>query len=108
MKPTSDLTFGQQRLLEITLVLTAKPKVLLLDEPAAGVPKSESGELFKIIAALPDDISILFIEHDMNLGFTFASFFTVLVQGAILVEGTPDEIKRDPLVREVYLGGADG
>lgn len=108
VKPTNDLAYGQQRLLEITLALAAKPKVLLLDEPAAGVPKSESGELFKVIAALPDDISILFIEHDMNLVFTFASFITVLVQGAILVEGTPAEISTDPLVREVYLGGAHG
>lgn len=107
-KPTNDLAYGQQRLLEITLALAAKPSVLLLDEPAAGVPKSESGALFEVIAALPDDISVLFIEHDMNLVFTFASFITVLVQGAILVEGTPKDIQSDPLVREVYLGGAHG
>jgi len=105
-KPTTELAYGQQRLLEIALALAAKPKVLLLDEPAAGVPKSESGELFKVIAALPADISVLFIEHDMNLVFTFASRITELVQGAILVEGSPDKIKSDPRVREVYLGGA--
>lgn len=105
-KPTSDLAYGQQRLLEIALALAAKPQVLLLDEPAAGVPKSESGELFQVISDLPADISILFIEHDMNLVFTFANHITVLVQGAILVEGTPDQIKADRRVREVYLGGA--
>ncbi len=106
VKPTRDLAYGQQRLLEIALALATRPKVLLLDEPAAGVPKSESAALFEVIAALPEDISILFIEHDMNLVFSFASRITVLVQGAILTEGTPDEIAHDPRVREVYLGGA--
>ena len=106
VKPTRDLAYGQQRLLEIALALASRPKVLLLDEPAAGVPKSESAALFEVIAALPEDISILFIEHDMNLVFSFASRITVLVQGAILTEGTPDEIAHDPRVREVYLGGA--
>ncbi|PCI04254.1 MAG: branched-chain amino acid ABC transporter ATP-binding protein [Hyphomicrobiales bacterium] len=106
-KPTVDLAYGQQRLLEIALALATKPKVLLLDEPAAGIPKSESAALFEAIADLPKDISVLFIEHDMNLVFTFASSITVLVQGKVLVEGTPDEIAHDPLVREVYLGGAD-
>ena len=105
-KPTRDLAYGQQRLLEIALALASKPKVLLLDEPAAGVPKSESAALFEVIAALPEDISILFIEHDMNLVFSFASSITVLVQGAILTEGSPDVIAHDPRVREVYLGGA--
>jgi len=106
-RPTHDLAYGQQRLLEIALALATKPKVLLLDEPAAGVPKSESAALFEAIAALPTDISVLFIEHDMNLVFTFASRITVLVQGRILTEGSPDEIAHDPQVREVYLGGAD-
>ncbi|MDF1775625.1 MAG: ABC transporter ATP-binding protein [Rhizobiaceae bacterium] len=106
-RPTHDLAYGQQRLLEIALALATKPKVLLLDEPAAGVPKSESAALFEAIAALPADISVLFIEHDMNLVFTFASRITVLVQGRILTEGSPDEIAHDPQVREVYLGGAD-
>lgn len=103
---TKDLAYGQQRLLEIALALAGKPKVLLLDEPAAGVPKSESAELFKVIAALPEEISILFIEHDMNLVFTFASRITVLVQGKILIEGPPEQIANDPLVREVYLGSS--
>lgn len=106
-RATHDLAYGQQRLLEIALALATKPRVLLLDEPAAGVPKSESAALFEAIAALPADISVLFIEHDMNLVFTFASRITVLVQGRILTEGSPDEIAHDPQVREVYLGGAD-
>ena len=105
-KPTRDLAYGQQRLLEIALALASRPKVLLLDEPAAGVPKSESAALFEVIAGLPEDISVLFIEHDMNLVFSFASSITVLVQGAILTEGPPDQIAHDPQVREVYLGGA--
>ena len=80
--------------------------MLLLDEPAAGVPKSESAAIFEAIAALPDDISVLFIEHDMDLVFRFATHILVQVQGRLLVEGTPEEIAKDPTVREVYLGSA--
>jgi branched-chain amino acid transport system ATP-binding protein len=104
---TRELAYGQQRLLEIALALATRPKVLLLDEPAAGVPRDESADLFAAIAALPPDITVLFIEHDMNLVFRFASRIIVLVQGAILLEGTPQEIASDPRVREVYLGGAN-
>jgi branched-chain amino acid transport system ATP-binding protein len=105
-RPTRELAYGQQRLLEIALALATKPKVLLLDEPAAGVPKDESAELFSAIAGLSQDITVLFIEHDMNLVFRFASRIIVMVGGRILVEGTPEEIAADPRVREVYLGGA--
>jgi branched-chain amino acid transport system ATP-binding protein len=108
LRPTQDLAYGQQRLLEIALALATRPRVLLLDEPAAGVPRSESGALFEVIAALPEDISVLFIEHDMTLVFKFASRITVLVQGAVLTEGTPAEIAADPRVREVYLGAGHG
>jgi ABC-type branched-subunit amino acid transport system ATPase component len=101
---TRDLAYGEQRLLEIALALAARPAVLLLDEPAAGVPKNESAAIFEAIAALPADISVLFIEHDMDLVFRFASRISVLVQGRLLVEGTPGEISADPVVREVYLG----
>jgi branched-chain amino acid transport system ATP-binding protein len=103
-RPTVELAYGQQRLLEIAIALATKPKVLLLDEPAAGVPKDDSGELFQVIAALPRDISILFIEHDMNVVFRFASRIIVMVGGRILMEGTPAEIAADARVREVYLG----
>ena len=105
-RSTRELAYGQQRLLEIALALATKPKVLLLDEPAAGVPKDESAELFSAIAGLSQDITVLFIEHDMNLVFRFASRIIVMVGGRILVEGTPKEIAADPRVREVYLGGA--
>jgi branched-chain amino acid transport system ATP-binding protein len=103
-RTTRELAYGQQRLLEIALALATKPKVLLLDEPAAGVPEEESAELFSVIAELSKDIAILFIEHDMNVVFRFASRIIVMVGGAILVEGTPAEIAADPRVREVYLG----
>jgi ABC-type branched-subunit amino acid transport system ATPase component len=105
-RPTHELAYGQQRLLEIALALATKPKVLLLDEPAAGVPHEESAELFNAIAGLSTDIAILFIEHDMNVVFRFASRIIVMVGGRILVEGTPSEIAADARVREVYLGKA--
>ena len=105
-RPTRELAYGQQRLLEIALALATKPKVLLLDEPAAGVPQDESAELFSVIADLSQDIAVLFIEHDMNVVFRFANRIIVMVGGRILVEGTPKEIAADARVREVYLGGA--
>jgi branched-chain amino acid transport system ATP-binding protein len=103
---TRALAYGKQRLLEIALALATQPRVLLLDEPAAGVPKEESAELFAVIGGLSDEIAVLFIEHDMNVVFRFASRIIVMVGGRILLEGSPDEIKADPRVREVYLGGA--
>jgi branched-chain amino acid transport system ATP-binding protein len=102
--PVAELAYGKQRLLEIALAMAAKPRILLLDEPAAGVPEDESGELFEAIAELPQDISVLFIEHDMKLVFRFSRRISVLVAGQILTEGTPAEIGTDPRVREVYLG----
>jgi len=103
---TRALAYGQQRLLEIALALATRPAVLLLDEPAAGVPRSESAALFSAIAGLSRDITVLFIEHDMNVVFRFASRIIVMVGGRVLVEGAPDEIGADPRVREVYLGTA--
>jgi ABC-type branched-subunit amino acid transport system ATPase component len=101
---TVELPYGRQRLLEIALALAGKPKVLLLDEPAAGVPGEESFELMEVIAALPEDVAVLFIEHDMDLVFRFAQRISVLVAGAILIEGTALEIADNPEVRRVYLG----
>ena len=103
---TKELPYGQQRLLEIALALATRPKVLLLDEPAAGVPKDESAALFNAIAGLSSALTILFIEHDMDVVFRFASRIIVMVGGRILVEGAPAEIARDERVREVYLGKA--
>jgi branched-chain amino acid transport system ATP-binding protein len=103
---TRNLPYGKQRLVEIALALATKPQILLLDEPAAGIPAGESAELFGVIAALPKDVTILFIEHDMELVFRFAERITVLVGGGVLTEGTPAEIAADPRVREVYLGEA--
>ena len=103
-RPTAQLAYGRQRLLEIALALAARPKVLLLDEPAAGVPQQQSGEILAVISALPDDIAVLFIEHDIDLVFRFAERITVLVAGKILCEGTPAEIAADPEVRRIYLG----
>jgi branched-chain amino acid transport system ATP-binding protein len=102
--PTRGLPYGRQRLLEIALALALRPRVLLLDEPAAGVPPGEGREVLETVAALPRDVAVLLIEHDMDLVFRFASRITVMAQGAVLAEGTPEAIARDPQVREVYLG----
>jgi branched-chain amino acid transport system ATP-binding protein len=103
-RTTRELPYGQQRLLEIALALATKPKVLLLDEPAAGVPQEESGDIFEVVASLSNDLTLLFIEHDMHVVFRFASHIIVLVGGAIFTQGSPAEIAADPGVREVYLG----
>jgi len=103
---TASLPYGKQLLLEIALALATRPKILLLDEPAAGIPSNECAELFEVISRLPRDVTMLFIEHDMGLVFRFAERITVLVAGSVLVEGDPQQIANDPRVREVYLGEA--
>ena len=103
---TSILPYGKQRLLEIAVAVASAPRVLLLDEPAAGVPEEERHVILDIVAALPQDVTVLLIEHDMDLVFQFARQISVLVNGAVFVEGTPGAIARDPRVREVYLGEA--
>jgi ABC-type branched-subunit amino acid transport system ATPase component len=108
-EPTATLPYGKQRLLEIAVAIAAKPRVLLLDEPAAGVPEGERHDILAAVAALPRDVTVLLIEHDMDLVFSFADRISVLVGGALLVEGPPDEVARDDRVKAVYLGeGADG
>jgi branched-chain amino acid transport system ATP-binding protein len=101
---TSKLPYGRQRVVEIALALATWPRILLLDEPAAGIPAGESAEVLAVVDRLPEDVTVLFIEHDMGIVFRFAERITVLVGGRILVEGTADEISRDERVRAVYLG----
>jgi len=105
---TNVMAYGKRRLLEIAIALACEPRVLLLDEPVAGVPAGEREELLQTVAALPSDVSILLIEHDMDLVFSFANRMTVLVNGTVLTEGTPDQIANDPQVKEVYLGHGEG
>ena len=104
LRPVNVLAYGRQRLVEIAVSLALSPKVLLLDEPAAGVPSGESGTIIEAIERLSPEIALLIIEHDMDLVFRLARRITVLVQGRVLVEGPPEEIARDPEVRRVYLG----
>jgi len=104
LKLVRELPYGRQRLVEIAIALAQKPRVLLLDEPAAGVPSSESHLILDVVAGLDPDIAILIIEHDMDVVFRFAKQITVLVQGAVLVEGAPSEIMNNEQVKAVYLG----
>jgi len=103
---TSELPYGKRRLLEIGLAVAMQPKVLLLDEPAAGVPAAERQDILDTVAGLPQDVSVLLIEHDMDLVFSFARHITVMVNGAVLTEGSPRQIAADPRVKAVYLGDA--
>lgn len=98
------LPYGKQRLLEIALAIATKPRVLLLDEPAAGVPEDERHEVFQIVSNLPEDVTVLLIEHDMDLVFSFADRISVLAQGALFAEGSVEEIAKDPRVKAIYLG----
>jgi ABC-type branched-subunit amino acid transport system ATPase component len=104
----ADLPYGKQRLIEIAIALGLKPRVLLLDEPAAGVPSLESGMILQALDRLPEKIAILIIEHDMDVVLRFASFITVLVEGKVLCEGPPAEIMDDVRVQRVYLGERRG
>ncbi|MCA1455234.1 ABC transporter ATP-binding protein [Bradyrhizobium sp. BRP22] len=105
-EPTVTLPYGKQRLLEIAVAIAARPRVLLLDEPAAGVPENERHDILAAVAALPREVTVLLIEHDMDLVFSFADRISVLVNGALLTEGPPDAVARDPQVKAVYLGEA--
>ena len=104
LRPVNAIAYGRQRLIEIAVALGLAPKVLLLDEPAAGVPAGETGLVIDVIERLPSDIAVLIIDHDMDLVFRLARRITVMVEGRILVEGAPEAIAADPRVRQVYLG----
>src|SRR6266566_5031865 len=99
---TGNLPYGKQRLLEIALAIACRPRVLLLDEPAAGVPEDERHEILATVAALPADVTVLLIEHDMDIVFSFADRISVLVNGAVFVDGAPEEVARDPRVKAGY------
>lgn len=99
-----ELAYGQRRMIEIALALALKPRVLLLDEPVAGVPSTEGSRLFDLLERLPAEVATLVIEHDMDLVFRFAKRITVLVEGAVLVEDDVQAVRTDPRVRAVYLG----
>src|SRR5690349_19868400 len=101
---TAVLPYGKQRLLELALAIACRPRVLLLDEPAAGVPDAERHEILATIEALPKEVTVLLIEHDMDIVFSFADRISVMVNGALFVEGAPQEVARDPRVKAVYLG----
>jgi branched-chain amino acid transport system ATP-binding protein len=103
-KRTAVLPYGKQRLLEIAVAIACRPRVLLLDEPAAGVPEDERQEILTAVESLPKDVTVLLIEHDMDIVFSFADRISVLVNGALFVEGSPDEVARDARVKAVYLG----
>ena len=103
-RPTGVLAYGQRRQLEIGIALACDPQVLLLDEPGAGVSLHEREMIVKIICELPQVVSILLIEHDMRMIFSFAERITVMTDGAILMEGDPSQVARDPAVKAAYLG----
>jgi branched-chain amino acid transport system ATP-binding protein len=104
LRTPAELAYGEQRLVEIALALALRPKVLLLDEPMAGVPQREGATVLAALQRLPADLAVLLIEHDMDLVFRYAQRIVVLAEGAVLAAGTPDEIKRNEQVRAVYLG----
>jgi len=107
LRRIDELPYGRQRLVEIVIALGQRPSILLLDEPAAGIPSSESQHILDAASALASDITVLIIEHDMEIVFSVADYITVLVSGAVLTEGEPEVIAADERVRAVYLGEAN-
>jgi branched-chain amino acid transport system ATP-binding protein len=104
----SELSYGQQRQLEIALALAGAPRLILLDEPAAGLSPTERTDLIEILQSLPEHMGFIIIEHDMDVALRVAESVTMMHNGRIFKEGTPDEIENDPEVQELYLGNAHG
>ena len=107
-RPVSELSYGQQRQLEIALALAGAPRLILLDEPAAGLSPTERTDLIEILQSLPEHMGFIIIEHDMDVALRVADSVTMMHNGRIFKEGTPDEIENDPEVQELYLGNAHG
>jgi branched-chain amino acid transport system ATP-binding protein len=105
-QPVKHISYGERRQLELALALNTRPRVLFLDEPCAGLSPSERQRISKMIAALPRDITLLMIEHDMDVALGLADRVTVLHRGRVILEGSPQEVQRNPEVREVYFGHA--
>lgn len=105
--PAGALSHGEQRQLEIGIALATSPTLLLLDEPTAGMSPEETQRMTRLLAELPRDVTVLIIEHDMDVVFSLADRITVLHYGEVLVEGSPDAVRRDRRVYEVYLGTDD-
>ena len=106
--PVIDLSYGEQRRIEIVLSLASAPKLLLLDEPTAGLSASETSDIMELVRSLGRDISVLFISHDMDVIFSIADRITVLHYGQVIAEGTPEEIRANPKVKQIYLGYKEG
>ncbi len=106
-EPVERLSYGEQRQLEIGIALATRPKLLLLDEPTAGMSPEETQRMTRLLADLPRDMTMLIIEHDMDVVFSLADGLTVLHYGEVLADGTPTEVRADPRVHEVYLGTGD-
>ncbi|MBI4771035.1 MAG: ABC transporter ATP-binding protein [Chloroflexi bacterium] len=104
--PAHALSYGQQRALEMALALGTHPNVLLLDEPTAGMSPAETAGMVELIQALPASLTLLIVEHDMDVIFTLADRITVLHYGLVISDGTPEEVRADPTVQEIYLGAA--
>lgn len=103
-QPVEDLSHGERRQLEVGMALVTDPKLLLLDEPASGLSRGEREGLIELIQSLPDDMTVVLIEHDMDVALTLADRIVVLADGEVVARGTTDEIRKDPTVRAIYLG----
>ena len=104
LKPTRLLPYGEQRLLEVALALALRPRVLLLDEPAAGLSTAQGAALFERVETLAGDTTLLFIEHDMHLVFKYAQRVSVFAAGRMIAQDRPEQVRRDPAVLQAYLG----